>query len=874
MAGQDLLPPSSADHPVPPHNLPAQATSFVGRSGELSEIGTLLAQARLVTLTGAGGVGKTRLAIQAASGLLEESGDGVWLAELAAITDPELVAPAVAAAVGVEEAPDRPVLDTLIEALRARELLLVLDNCEHVVSASRSVAHALLRTCSKIRLLATSREPLGVAGEHLYRVPSLSLPTEHQLAEGWQGIRTCEAVRLFVDRATAHQPAFRLGESTGAAIVSICRQLDGIPLAIELAAARLRSLAITDIEGRLDDRFRLLTGGYQSALPRQQTLRALVDWSYDLLSDSERSVLRRLSVFAGTFELVAAEEVAAAGEVDAAEILDLVASLVDKSLVQLEPGDSSVRYRLLDTVRHYAARRLAEDAPGDERATCDRHAELFLRLAEAASQHLEKPDEASWRDRLEADNSNLGAAFHHLTGRAARGDDLLRLADTLYRFSITRGAIQEHLGMLRTALDHPSAQQPTAARAQALLATSSALVRAGGGRREARELQHASLKIARGLNEPALTVRILANLSGSIVMTSNSPEAMAEASELAEEAVALSRSIGSPEQMAAALRARSAVHSFAEQYGEACRDGLEAAELFRAAGNAQGLCRVLNNLACDEIALGRLDDAQRHLEEALSHFPQVADTSNSAFVFGNLALVYLLREDPAAAREPALESLRCIQTDEKSVLRSSTLYLALYHSAAGQPETASVLHGAVDEMGLPIEPLDRRLREEDRHHLATLLGTEAFESGLTEGRVLRTAEQVIAYLTASLAHASPEPPGLERLSARERQLVALVAQGRTDAQIAAELYISVRTVRSHLDRIRDKSGCRRRADLTRLALQAGLVEGTTAQLPAAASSMALSVSSRLWVIVPLLPVSGNWGIRASARPRPSPAGCH
>jgi DNA-binding CsgD family transcriptional regulator len=324
-------------------------------------------------------------------------------------------------------------------------------------------------------------------------------------------------------------------------------------------------------------------------------------------------------------------------------------------------------------------------------------------------------------------------------------------------------------------------------------------------------------------------VRILANLSGSIVMTSNSPEAMAEASELAEEAVTLSRSIGSPEQMAGALRARSAVYSFAERYGEACRDGLEAAELFRAAGNEKGLCRVLNNLACDEIALGWLDDAQRHLEEALSHYPQVADTSNSAFVFGNLALVYLLRDDPAAAREPALESLRCIQTDEKSVLRSSTLYLALYHSAAGQPETASVLHGAVDEMGLPIEPLDRRLREDDRHHLATLLGTEAFESGLTEGRVLKTAEQVIAYLTASPAHASPEPPGLERLSARERQLVALVAQGRTDAQIAAELYISVRTVRSHLDRIRDKSGCRRRADLTRLALQAGLVEGATAQ---------------------------------------------
>ena len=361
---------------------------------------------------------------------------------------------------------------------------------------------------------------------------------------------------------------------------------------------------ITDIERRLDDRFRLLTGGYQSALPRQQTLRALVDWSYDLLTDSERSVLRRLSVFAGTFGLAAAEEVAAAGDVHADEVLDIVASLVNKSLVQLEPDGPSVRYRLLDTVRDYAARRLAEGVPGDRQATRDRHATVFLRLADSAAQHFEKPDEAAWRDRLEADNANLGASFHYLASQAASGGNLLRLAETLYRFSITRGAIQEHLGLLRTALDHPSAQQPTAARAQALLATSSALVQAGGGRREARELQHASLQIARGLGEPGLIARILANLSGSIVMTDNSPAAVAEASGLAEEAVTLSRSTGSRDQIAGTLRARSAVHSFAERYEEACRDGLEAAALFRATGNGKGLSRVLNNLACDEIALG------------------------------------------------------------------------------------------------------------------------------------------------------------------------------------------------------------------------------------------------------------------------------
>jgi predicted ATPase len=357
MAGEDVALARSLGGDGLLHNLPGLATSFVGRVSELGDIKALLGQSRLVTLTGPGGVGKTRLAVQAAAELLDGAGDGVWLAELAVLADPSLVAAAVAAVVGVEEAPARPVLDTLVDALRTRELLLVLDNCEHVIGACASLADALLRACRGVRLLATSREPLGVAGEQVYRVPCLALPTPEQVAGGEETLRTCEAVRLLIERATAHQPAFRLEESTTPAVISICSQLDGIPLAIELAAGRLRSLGIRDIESRLDDRFRLLTGGYRSALPRQQTLRALVDWSYDLLSGSEQSVLRRISTFAGTFDLAAAEEVAAADDVDAGEILDIIASLVDKSLVQLEVGSSPTRYRLLDTVRHYSASR-------------------------------------------------------------------------------------------------------------------------------------------------------------------------------------------------------------------------------------------------------------------------------------------------------------------------------------------------------------------------------------------------------------------------------------------------------------------------------------------------------------------------------------
>ena len=581
-----------------------------------------------------------------------------------------------------------------------------------------------------------------------------------------------------------------------------------------------------DIERRLDDRFRLLTGGYRSALPRHQTLRALIDWSYDLLSPAERSVFCRVSVFAGSFSLAAAEEIAAADDVEAGEILDTVASLVDKSLLQLEPSGPSARYRLLDTVRHYAMARLAERDTADGQDARDRHAAVFIRLAASAAQHLEKPDEAIWRDRLESDNANLSAAFRHLSGQPGRGEDLLRLAETLYPFSVTRGAIQEHLGMLRAALDHPGTQHPTAARARALLTTSTALVRAGGDRAEAEELQRASLGIARSLGDPGLTASILASLSTSIVIADNSPAAVAEASGLAEEAVALSRSAGSADHLGRALRARSAVHSYAERYEAACRDNLEATGLFRSAGNSRWLSRTLNNLASDEIALGRLDDAQRHLEEALPYAGGESDTPDLAYVLGNLSLVHLLRGDPAAARGPALESLKNVHTDDKRALYAPTLYLALCHSAAGQLETAAVLHGAVDEMGMVLEPLELQLRDEDRRKLAALLGAQTLQSKQAEGRALVSAEKVLLYASTVVGLGSRSPPaspGLAQFSAREKQLVVLVAQGRTDAQIAEELYISVRTVRSHLDRIRDKSGCRRRADLTRLALQAGLI---------------------------------------------------
>ena len=325
----------SLDDPALRHNLPSQATSFVGRAAELAELRSLVAGgSRLVTITGPGGIGKSRLALQVAAEALDGAGDGVWLAELAPVADPELVARTVAAVLGVREEPGRPVLDTLAETVGDRYLLVVLDNAEHVLGAAAKLADAMLRSCPRAYLLVTSREPLGVGGEHVFRVPPLPVPPADLAAP--DKLAAFESVQLFAEHAAMHRQGFAVDEANAAAVAAVCVRLDGIPLALELAAARLGSLSVSEISSRLDQRFRLLTGGSRTALPRHQTLRALIDWSYDLLSSEEQMVLDRLSVFAGGWTLAAAEAVTSAGGTADWQVLDLLAALVDKSLVQAE----------------------------------------------------------------------------------------------------------------------------------------------------------------------------------------------------------------------------------------------------------------------------------------------------------------------------------------------------------------------------------------------------------------------------------------------------------------------------------------------------------------------------------------------------------
>jgi non-specific serine/threonine protein kinase len=464
-------------------SLPVQLTTFVGRQVERSEVRRLLNGARLLTLTGPGGVGKTRLALEVAAGLAATCPEGVHLVELAALADGTLVPQAVASALGVHEVPGRPLRDTLAAALGARRLLLILDNCEHLVAACAELADRLLRECPALHILATSREPLGVPGETTWPVPPLPVP-DPCVALGTDEIAASEAVRLFVDRARLAQPSFALRDRNAQVVAEICRRLDGIPLAIELAAARLRSLGIVEIAERLDDRFRFLTTDLRTIVPRQQTLRATVDWSYELLDEPERRMLRALAVFAGGFTLDAAESVCdrgASGEwrgtggtclpsplAPHPSPLDALGRLVDRSLVLADSQQGRARYRLLETIRQYGLERLRER--GEEPALRARHCDWFLALAERAGPALRGPEQAAWVERLELEHDNLRAALKWAVeaGDAERG---LRLAGALWRFWSYRGYLIEGRRWLDAVLALTSTQTaPSVVLAEVLFA--------------------------------------------------------------------------------------------------------------------------------------------------------------------------------------------------------------------------------------------------------------------------------------------------------------------------------------------------------------------------------------------------------------------
>src|SRR5512139_271523 len=436
-----------------PNNLPAQLTSFIGREKEMHEVSQMMKQSRLLTLTGSGGTGKTRLSLQVASEMLEQFKDGVWLIELAPISEPALVPNTVANVLRLRVEDSRPLMDVVVDWLSDKEALFVLDNCEHLIDECAQFASAILQHCRGVRILASSREALGVAGEAAYRVPSL--PTPNQPLD-IQQLETFESVQLFMQCAMLTLPTFQLTDENASFVAQICSRLDGIPLAIELAAARVRALSVEQIAERLDDRFRLLTGGSRTALPRQQTLRALIDWSYQLLSEEERLLFRRLAVFVGGWTLDAAESVCGE-ERRGFDVLELLTRLVDKSLIYVEHSGGESRYHRLETIRQYAREKLLDT---EEVALLrDRHLAYFAGLAERAEQGLQGRAQKQWLRRLEAEHDNLRAALEW--SLKSQPEDGLRIAAVLREFWDTHGHLTEARKWLETILNATKDLLPT-----------------------------------------------------------------------------------------------------------------------------------------------------------------------------------------------------------------------------------------------------------------------------------------------------------------------------------------------------------------------------------------------------------------------------
>jgi predicted ATPase/class 3 adenylate cyclase/DNA-binding CsgD family transcriptional regulator len=928
------FPPLRTSKPIATHRLPVQLTSFVGRGAEIKDLRQILCDNRLVTLTGAGGAGKTRLAIQTAAEITTEFGDGVWYVDLAPITDPDLVPVAVARALALPDQPGRATVDTLIRFAGDRQMLIVLDNCEHLIDACAALVVALLGDCPRLTLLATSREPIGVTGEATWRVPSLSLADE--------------AVELFADRARLAQADFTITDGNAALVIEICRRLDGMPLAIELAAARVRVLSLTEIRDGLHDRFRLLTGGARTAARRQQTLRASVDWSHALLTEPERILFARLAVFMGGFDLNAAQAIAG-GDVESYQILDLLTLLVDKSLVVAESTSSRTRYRLLEAMRQYALEKLGESGEADAVRTL--HRDHFTEMA-ALLATLPGSDRDVRLEWSETEIDNLRAAF----AWSRENSDIAlasQLASALQPLWLTRGRTREGLTWFNAALTdqnaHPAEVAP-AVRARAL--ADAALLDGFAGAANRTDQAEEALAIARELGDPTLLVRALTACGG---IHSDNPQV---ARPYFAEALGLARAAGDNWRLSQILgwQARAAFHAgdpiTARTAGEEGRDLADAVgdrfvsrqcrcylagaqaiqgDLVGAAAQLHDLiaeahadadanwtitslhilaqvlayqgdtsaARTAANAAIEgaaevsmpvaiatewnasptevrarEVAaeLGEVFEGGGYLALAVAALAEgdiaaaehasgagwrqvFAQPAVAALYIDRIALVALAAGDLIAARRWADDAVAAttgwhqsaamttrarvaIARDEPeqaerdahealAIAASTGAYvgtpdalecLAALAIGAGSHREAARLFGAADGIRHRIGQVRFQVHQADYaasvETLRDAIGDEELESAWAKGAALST-EEAIAYAQRGRGERKRPTSGWGSLTPTEREVVRLVSKGLTNKNVATRLFISPRTVDTHLTHVYTKLGLTSRVQLAR-----------------------------------------------------------
>lgn len=711
-----------------PNNLPQPVTRFLGRQEELAAVEGLLETARLVTITGAGGTGKTRFALHVAESQLERHLDGVWLVEFDSLVDPALVPRAVAAAVGAREqeradasaaqAPP-PVPDRLADHLGEMQVLIVLDNCEHLLAACGDVAQALLRACPGVTLLATSQEPLGIAGERVCRLPPLPVPDETTSPEA---IVRCESMQLFLDRAAAAAGELELSERNLGAVARICRSLEGMPLAIELAAPLTAVLSLTEIEARLDDRFRLLTRGRRGAAPRHRSLAAALAWSYDLLSEPHQRLLRRLSAFAGGWTLPAAEAVAAErGEAGALEspsarstpstpapdpaappVLELLAGLVEKSLVVAEERGGRLRYRLLETIRQYAAQRLVESGEADD--VRRRHRDYFVQLAETAEPELTGPAQAEWLDQLDFEQENLRLAMESALNDPQSGDAGLRLTASLWRFWYVRGCPGLGLSAVEKALARTDRQSP---------------------------------------GDPALRARAL-NGAGNLYAYLADYE---RARRMHVECLALRRELGDRRGAAGSLNNLALLAHEQGDYAAASACLEESLVTYRQLDDLPGLAQALNNLGGIAIEQGDHAGAASRLEQSLAIYREMGDRWALATTLCNLGVLRCRQGQHGEAGPLFAESLR-IRRDLRDLTEAALSLIGLSDVAArtGRPARAARLLSAAEasrsEAERPVLPSERTEMEEAIGDLRRALGETEFDAAWAAGRALTLLEAV------------------------------------------------------------------------------------------------------------------------------------
>ncbi len=722
-----------------PNNLPRQLTSFIGREREIAEIEDLLAKSFLVTLTGAGGSGKTRLALQVAAERLDQYLDGVWWVELASLSEPALIPQALATALSVREQPGRPLMETLLDYLRPKTLLLLLDNAEHLLSPCASLADALLRRCPNLRILVTSREAVRIEGESSYPVSPLSLPSPGMLPPAVT-LTQYEAVRLFIDRATAARPSFRTTEQNAAAVVQICRRVDGIPLALELAAARVKALSVDQIASRLDDQFRVLTNGSRTGLQRHQTLRATIDWSFDLLTEGETVLFQRLAVFAGGFILEAAETVCSGAGVEASDIMGLLTHLVEKSLIVAEDRGAEVRYRLLEPVRQYALDKLLE--AGESPAIRARHRDFFLALAESGYVGLAGAGAQMWLARIEAEHDNVRTALRW----SLDAQDLevaAHLGAAMSRFWARRRLLNEGWGWLQELRKHEE-RLSRALRARVLSGVGLLAFEIGepAGTAQARPTEEA-LTLYQQLGD-RLGIEICIRLLGMVETERGNYE---RAGSLQDEAIALARERGDAVEEAEAVRQRGYTAAKQGDYALATRALEKSLALARQVGTQRSVGFALGHLAQVYHYLGQSDRAIPMLQEALAILQAVQHGTGTAYFLNVLGLVRLAVGDHDGAETAYRECLTFArEIGYKWAIAQSLIGFGALCAARGHRETAVRLLAAADAMLTMIEyaipSAEQAYFEHAVEALRRGMDPRNFARIWTEGRAI-TVEQAI-----------------------------------------------------------------------------------------------------------------------------------